>query len=290
MASETRIRIRKGRVAGALVGLALVVAGIVALALHFADERPARTTPAPVVAKVLVPEGDTRVQIAARARAAGLTGSYLAASTSSPALDPTRYGAPAGTPNLEGFLFPATYDVYRGESVGRLVREQLQTFRERFTTDDFARAHALKLTPYQLLIVASMVEREAQLPGDRPKVAAVIYNRLRAHMPLGIDATVRYALNDYTKPLTAAQLALQSPYNTRLHTGLPPTPIANPGTAAIYAAAHPVDAPYLYYVAGADGCGELVFSTSFAQFERDAAAYREAIAANGGNVPTCHHK
>lgn len=291
MSTTSQIRIRKGRVAGVLMGLAVVVVGVVLLATHLGgSSKPARTSAAPVVTKVLIPEGETRIQIAARAHAAGLTGSYLLASKRSTALDPARYGAPAGTPNLEGFLFPATYDLYKGESVDRLVREQLVTFTERFTADDFRRAHALGVTPYGLLIIASMIEREAQLPGDRPKVAAVIYNRLRANMPLGIDATIRYALNDYTKPLTAAQLALESPYNTRLHTGLPPTPISNPGTVAIEAAAHPTHASYLYYVAGADGCGELVFSTSYAQFERNAAAYREAVRANGGNVPTCHRK
>jgi len=135
-----------------------------------------------------------------------------------------------------------------------------------------------------------MIEREAQLPGDRAKVAAVIYNRLRLNMALGIDSTIRYALNDYTQPLTAVQLALDSPYNTRTHRGLPPTPISNPGDAAIGAAAHPAHVSYLYYVAGADGCGEEVFSTSIAQFERDAAAYREALAANGGRVPACRKK
>jgi peptidoglycan lytic transglycosylase G len=290
MASD--IRIRKGRVAGALVGLAVVVAGLALLAAHLlkGSSKPADTAAAPVVAKVLIPEGETRVQIAARAHAAGLTGSYMAASKRSPILDPAKYGAPAGTPNLEGFLFPATYEVYVGEPAEKLVHEQLVTFRERFTAEDERRAHELHVTPYELLIVASMVEREAQLPGDRAKVAAVVYNRLRKHVPLGIDATIRYALNDYSKPLTAAQLALESPYNTRIHTGLPPTPIANPGSAAIEAAAHPAHASYLYYVAGADGCGELVFSTSYAKFEHAAASYREAVRANGGNVPTCHHK
>jgi cell division protein YceG involved in septum cleavage len=280
--------------AKALVAIALLlVAGAIAVGVYelVKSSKPApKPIAAPVVARVLIPEGETRVQIVARAHAAGLTGSYLAASKSSPVLDPAHYGAPTGTPNLEGFLFPATYEIYRGESVNRLVREQLVTFKERFGAQDIRRAHELHITPYQLLIIASMVEREAQLPGDRPKVAAVLYNRLHANMPLGIDATIRYALNDYTHPLTAAQLQIDSPYNTRTHTGLPPTPISNPGSAAIEAAAHPVHASYLYYVAGADGCGELVFSTSYAQFERDAKAYREAVSANGGNVPTCHKK
>jgi UPF0755 protein len=276
--------------------LALLALVLVAAAAWLAIDRltsaghPGKPVAAPVVVRVLIPEGETSLQIAARARAAGLTGSYLAASTRSGLLSPAHYGAPPGTTSLEGFLFPATYDLYRGDPSSRLVREQLIAFTERFGDEEIRRAHELHVTPYELLIVASMVEREAQLPGDRSKVAAVVYNRLRQGMPLGIDATIRYALNDYTQPLTAAQLALESPYNTRTHRGLPPTPISNPGLASIHAAAHPAHVGYLYYVAGADGCGELVFSTGYAQFERDAAAYREALDANGGRVPTCRKK
>jgi UPF0755 protein len=151
-------------------------------------------------------------------------------------------------------------------------------------------------TPYQLLTVASMVEREAQIPADRPRIAAVIYNRLSQGMPLGIDATIYYAVElksgvaTYTHELTEAQLHIDSPYNTRLHTGLPPTPISNPGLASIEAAAHPAHVPYLYYVAGADGCGEQVFSTTAAQFEVNAAAYHAAVARNGGHPPACRKK
>ena len=104
-------------------------------------------------------------------------------------------------------------------------------------------------------------------------------------MPLGIDATIRYALNDFSKPLTEAQLHDPSPYNTRLHTGLPPTPISNPGAASIHAAAYPAHVAYLYYVAGADGCGEQVFSSTAAQFEKDVASYREAVKKHGGKPP-----
>jgi peptidoglycan lytic transglycosylase G len=297
MSGNARTRRRRpivrDRRAGALTLLALVlIGGATWLALgHSAKSRPTTDSSAPqAIVRVLIPEGETRLGIAPRARAAGLTGSYLAASKRSALLDPTRYGAPAATPNLEGFLFPATYDLYRGESVARLVREQLIAFRERFGAQQVRSAHALHLTPYQLLIVASMVEREAALPGDRAKVAAVIYNRLRLGMPLGIDATIRYALNDFSRPLTAAQLALDSPYNTRSHRGLPPTPISNPGTASIEAAAHPAHVGYLYYVAAPDGCGEHVFTSSYAQFLRDDAAYQDALAANGGRVPTCHKR
>jgi UPF0755 protein len=249
--------------------------------------------PATIAVTVVIPEGESRLQIAELAAADGLTGSYTAASERSPLLNPVAYGAPGDTPNLEGFLFPATYDMNVGAPASRLVAEQLTAFRERFGPEEIRRAHELHITPYQMLTVASMVEREAQLPGDRPKIAAVIYNRLRLGMPLGIDATIYYAVEQaegiatYTGELTVAQLHIDSPYNTRTHRGLPPTPISNPGMASIEAAAHPAHVPYLYYVAGADGCGEQVFSTSFAQFERDAAAYDAAVKKNGGKPPVC---
>jgi uncharacterized YceG family protein len=273
----------------------VVIAAVLLLLRSLRTSHPKTIAPAPVV-KVVIPEGKTRAQIAQIATAAGLSGSYRSASRRSALLDPAQYGAPRGTPDLEGFLFPATYDMNPGESVRRLVEEQLLAFRENFAASDIARARALHLTPYQMLIVASMVEREAQVPGDRPKIAAVIYNRLHQGMPLGIDATIYYAVElrtgiaTYTHELTEAQLKIDSPYNTRTHTGLPPTPISNPGVASIQAAADPAHVPYLYYVAGADGCGEQVFSRTQAQFEVHAAAYRAAVARNGGRPPTCKRK
>jgi cell division protein YceG involved in septum cleavage len=272
-----------------LIAILALLGGVLAFVLlhHKSKSKP----PVPIaVVTVTIPEGETRAQIAAIAADKGLKGSYLKASRRSALLDPGRYGAPRATSSLEGFLFPATYELYAGAPAARLVAEQLAAFHENFGAAQSRRAHALHISPYQLLIVASMIEREALLARDRPRVAAVIYNRLRIGMPLGIDSTLRYALHDFTKPLTEAQLQLDSPYNTRTHHGLPPTPISNPGDAAIAAAAHPAHVPYLYYVNGADGCGELVFSTSSAQFERDAAAYRQAIAAHGGRVPTCHKR
>jgi cell division protein YceG involved in septum cleavage len=282
-------------------GAALIALGaaiVVALALVHSlrgSSPPKAVAPAPVV-KVVVPEGKTRLQIAQIAAAAGLTGSYRADSRHSALLDPAHYGAPPGTDVLEGFLFPATYDMDPGANVSRLVDEQLLAFQERFGASEISSARRLHVTPYQLLIVASMVEREALIAHDRPLIAAVIYNRLRQGMPLGIDATIYYAVEletgiaTYTHELTTAQLHIESPYNTRTHTGLPPTPISNPGMASIEAAAHPARVPYLYYVAGADGCGEQVFSTTFAQFERNAAAYQAAVAGNGGHPPTCKSK
>jgi cell division protein YceG involved in septum cleavage len=288
-----RTRSRVARLSAVLALLAVIAA--VVLLLHGHNNK---TVPpaAPAAIKVLIPEGKTRMQIAQIATADGLTGSYMVASRHSPVLDPTTYGAPKNTPSLEGFLFPATYDMDPRAPVGRLVEEQLIAFRENFGSSEATRARALHVTPYQLLIVASMVEREAQIPSDRAKIAAVIYNRLAQGMPLGIDASIYYAVElksgvaTYTHELTEAQLHINSPYNTRTHVGLPPTPISNPGLASIEAAAHPAHDAYLYYVAGADGCGEQVFSNTLAEFETNAAAYKAAVARNGGRPPTCKHK
>jgi hypothetical protein len=275
----------------ALLALAVVLGALAvgAVLLVHRSERP-KIPPPPAIVKVVIPEGYTRAQIAALSHADGLTGSYLVASKHSSRLHPSSYGAPASTPNLEGFLFPATYELYAHTSAARLVSEQLTAFRRNFGGGEVHRAKVLGVTPYELLIVASIIEREAAVAHDRPLVAAVIYNRLHQSMSLGVDSTLRYALHDFTHPLTERELASGSPYNTRVHKGLPPTPISNPGVAAIEAAARPASVSYLYYVAGADGCGEQVFSTSYAQFERNAAAYREALSKNGGHVPKCKKK
>ena len=252
--------------------------------------------PKVIAVKVVIPEGYTRRQIADLVHEDALSGDYLAASKRSSLLNPRHYGAPAGTADLEGFLFPATYDLRAGSPVTRLVDEQMIAFRRRFGAADERRARELHVTPYQLLTVASMVEREAQTEHDRPLIAAVIYNRLREGIPLGIDASIYYAVElqkgiaTYTGELTESMLKIDSPYNTRTHKGLPPTPIANPGEASIHAAAHPAHVPYLYYVAGADGCGEQVFSKTYVEFEKNVAAYDAAVKKNGGHPPSCKKK
>jgi cell division protein YceG involved in septum cleavage len=289
---------RERRMTGRWIAvLALIAIGVVVAVLIYGLTRSSsHKTPAALpVVKVLIPEGKTRLQIAQIASAAGLKGSYRAAARSSPLLNPVQYGAPHGTRTLEGFLFPATYDMDRGGPSARLVEDQLTAFQENFGDEYVKRAKALGLTPYELLTVASMIEREAQVPSDRAKIAAVIYNRLKAGIPLGIDATIYYEIENghniptYTKELTASQLAVDSPYNTRLHKGLPPTPISNPGVASIQAAAHPANVSYLYYVAGADGCGEQKFATTEAKFNEDVAAYEAAKQKNGGHLPACKH-
>jgi UPF0755 protein len=281
---------------GALLALAAVIAAVFLLLRTLTSSKQTAKTTAPSVVTVLIPEGETRAQIAQIAAARHLKGSYTSASRHSALLDPARYGAPHGTAQLEGFLFPATYELNVGDPASKLVHEQLIAFREHFSAKQTARARALHVTPYELLTVASMIEREALIPSDRAKIAAVIYNRLARGIPLGIDATIYYAVErarkiaTYTHELTESELHIDSPYNTRLHTGLPPTPISNPGVASIEAAAHPSSAGYLYYVAGADGCGEQVFSTTLAAFEANVAAYQAAVAKNGGRPPSCKKK
>jgi UPF0755 protein len=151
--------------------------------------------------------------------------------------------------NLEGFLFPATYDFLTRTPSRRLVAAQLQAFCENWRTVDLSYARSKNLTPYDVLKIASMVEKEAVAPSERPLVAAVIYNRLHARMPLGIDATLRYGLNIApTQSILESQLQSDNPYNTRKLPGLPPTPIANPGLPSIRAAARPAKVNYLYFV------------------------------------------
>ena len=229
-------------------------------------------TRAPTV-KVSIPEGSTLRQ-AARIVSGDVKAisekEYLEAAREDPPpfkLEGYKKGA-----TLEGMLFPATYDVLpKKASAYGFVKTQLETFDAYFAKVDMTRARAANLTAYDVVIIASMIDREALVPAERPVVAAVIWNRLRKDMLLQIDATIQYALGK-TKPLlTYDDLEIDSPYNTYKHTGLPPTPISNPGLAALKAAAGPTDDKYLYYVARNDGTGRHYFSTTYEQFLVDKA-------------------
>jgi UPF0755 protein len=239
----------------------------------------------PTTVKLVLPEGKSRAEAAAVVKDAGIPGDYLASSKRSPDLKPRRYGAPKNA-SLEGFLFPATYDLAPKTTTRGLVKKQLAAFKLNFADVSMAKAKQKNLTTYDVLTIASMIEREATIEKDRPLIAAVIYNRLKQGIPLGIDATVRYAVNNWTGPLTNSQLASNSPYNTRKFEGLPPGPIGSPGLASIKAAANPAKVGYLNYVVKPCGNGAHVFSTSEAQREKDVAAYNAARAKAGGNDPS----
>src|SRR5437763_1202446 len=246
-------------------------------------------TKAPAAApttRITITPGRTRHQIDALLRAQGVSGSYYPATRASPLLNPTAYGAPRGTNSLEGFLFPDTYQLIEPVKISALIADQLTDFKRQFATVDMRYARSQHVSAYDVLTVASMIEGEAQKASDRALVASVIYNRLRLGMPLQIDATTRYATNNYTAPLTAAQLNSPSPYNTRTRKGLPPTPIDNPSLAAIQAAAHPAHTNYLYFVVLPCGNGKEVFDSSYEQFLRDSQRYQTARAKHGGRSPT----
>jgi uncharacterized YceG family protein len=207
-------------------------------------------------------------------------GSYLKAAGSRRTLRALRaLGAPKGTRTAEGFLFPATYKMVSGSTAQDLVDKQLQAFRDNISQVDLSYAKRKNLTRYDVLVIASMVEREAQLARERPLVAAVMYNRLKADMPLGIDATTRYYTRNWSRPIRVSELQDDNPYNTRLSHGLPPTPIGNPGLASLKAAANPARKTYLFYVRKPGDSGEHAFSSTDAQFARDVAKYQ---ASRGG--------
>ena len=238
----------------------------------------------PQVVRLAIPEGRSRTEVAQQVPKS-LRGSYLAATRSSPQLNPRSYGAPRAR-SLEGFLFPATYELKRGKPVSALVSQQLAAFKREFGQVALGYARSKNLTAYDVITIASMVEREAQVPSERPLVASVIYNRLKRGIPLGIDATIRYATNNWLRPLRQSELQIDSPYNTRTRRGLPPGPIGNPGLASLQAAAKPARTGYLFYVVKPCGRGEHAFAKTDAQFQRLVERYNAARAKRGGKSPT----
>ena len=254
--------------------------------MSYSDAIDALTTgPSPDLINVTIPEGTARREIAGRIKSAGLKGNYVRASTRSKQLDPKRYGAKRAK-DLEGFLFPATYQLRKGSTAKTLVDKQLAAFKDNWAQVNLKPARRANLTPYDVLIIASLVEREAQLDKERPIVASVVYNRLRAGMNLGIDATVRYAVNNWTGPLKRSELASSSPYNTYNHPGLPPGPIGNPGLASMKAAARPARTKFLYYVVKPGTCGEHTFAATGDEHDRNVERYNRAREAAGGQSPT----
>ncbi len=184
---------------------------------------------------------------------------------------------PAEINTLEGLLFPDTYSVSDLELSNEVALIQKMVNRFDMVLDDVGYGEAMAkigLTPYQVVTVASMVEAEARIPEDRPKIARVIYNRINNDMRLDIDATVLFAIGEHKSQLTSQDLQIDSPYNTRRFKGLPPTPIAAPGRAALEAALNPADGDWLYYVL-VDRSGKHFFTDDFDEFNRQAALARE---------------
>jgi UPF0755 protein len=180
---------------------------------------------------------------------------------------------PDGIDTLEGLLFPSTYQVIERDTARSVLTRLVEEFEKQVSDLDFARVEGTGVSAYEAITVASMIEAEAQLDEERPMIARVIYNRLQEGMELGIDATVLYALGEHKTELTSEDLAIDSPYNTREVTGLPPTPIGAPGLKSLEAALAPAEGEWLYYVL-ADCEGHHAFSESYDEFLENKAAYQ----------------
>jgi len=258
-----------------LVWLVLIVVMVGAAGIALAgkafekDPVPVVSTATAPAQRLLIREGLRREDVASLLDAqTGISGSRYLALTAPGARG--RALAKADRPtSLEGFLFPATYEITKATTAQQLVDEQLAAYEDNTSGIDYAYARAKNLTRFDVLTIASMIEREVAVARERPIVASVIYNRLKAGMRLDIDATVQYAIGEWKPELTATDLESDSPYNTRRFTGLPPGPIASPGADSIRAAARPAKTTYLYYVARNDGSGRHFFSTTPEQFEID---------------------
>lgn len=218
---------------------------------------------------VVVPEGFT----------AGQIGKRLAKITKRPPADFNEYirgqGVPQVRPNelpaelntVEGYLFPKTYEFEERAHPRAIISRMIEQFNRETASIDWTFANDKKLTRHQIITVASLIEREAKAPDERPLVAAVIYNRLAKGMPLQLCATVQYLLPEPKDVLTEEDLKIASPYNTYQQTGLPPGPIANPGIDSIKAALAPAQVDYLYYVLTSPD-GHHTFTNNYNEFLR----------------------
>ena len=247
---------RASAIAGLLIGFGIFAVLVMVVRSDGGDKTPAEPTAqaasdlAPIIVepvqtmRIVFPEGFTREQMAKRISAVNMIAEEERGLT--PSLVPKEYRQatkadlrPPGfedveAANLEGFLFPATYEFTEETTSVELVDMQLAAFEREWAKVDLTDAGDRGLSAYDILIIGSMIEREVQVPRERVLVSAVIYNRLDIGLPLGIDATIRYGLGiPANRAILESQLQEDNPYNTRLNTGLPPTPIANPGLASI---------------------------------------------------------
>jgi uncharacterized YceG family protein len=280
--SRNRILVRRGAAVGFVLGLVALLVGSAMAVLGGGEEAAPPPAPVPVAPKplrIIFPEGFTREQMADRIGEVNVIARekrnvrpklspqrYLALTDGSTRV-PRQFLTQGRPPHLEGFLFPATYEFTKRTTTRQLVNNQLAAFQKNWAKVNMSYARSKRLTPYDVLIIASMIEKEVVAPEERPLVAAVIYNRLKAGMSLGIDATLRYGLDiPPTESIRLSQLESDNPYNTRKFSGLTPTPIANPGLASMQAAAHPAKVNYLFFVRKPDKVHHF-FTASATEFE-----------------------
>ena len=227
--------------------------------------------------KVTLPEGYTAKQIANTLEEAGIV-------TSTEFLDEMNNGTfdyeflkdiPARDNYLEGYLFPATYEIKAGATAHDIIVQFLDRFE--ITYNNVLKGKDTEYTIDEIVTVASMIESEIQLDNERVVAAGVIYNRLKADMPLQIDSTVQYALSTRNEVVTTTDIEVESPYNTYKYKGLPLGPISNPGEAALEAAANPDENKFIYYVVKERGSGEHVFAETYDEFLKAKQAYKNSF-------------
>jgi len=229
------------------------------------------------VRELVVPEGYSMFDIADLVAREGFTTreDFLAAARNPALIRDLAHNAPS----LEGFLFPATYQLPRHPSGAHIAQAMVERFRQEWSTVSAQQTVPSGSGLEELVTLASLVERETPKSEERPIVAGVFVNRLRVHQPLQCDPTVVYALQlagKYSGTLDSADLSFESPYNSYRHAGLPPGPIANPGDASLRAAIAPAQTDYLYFVANTEG-GHF-FSSTLAEHNRNVNLYRRRLA------------
>jgi UPF0755 protein len=217
--------------------------------------------------KLSIPEGSNLEQTAALVEAqTDISAADFMAEATPAKIKPSIL--PDGVPTLEGFLYPTTYHVDKKETAASLVARMLQEFQKQMSREGLDTSTALGRTPYEMLIIASLIEEEAKVDEERPLISAVIHNRLARGIPLGIDATIQYAVKKYNgEPLTMSDLAINSPFNTRTRPGLPPNPLSSPRASSVAAALSPAQESSLYYVLTSD-CIHHVFTADYNEFIR----------------------
>lgn len=219
--------------------------------------------------KVVIPEGYELKQIVQRLEEAGL----IEPEAFQEAMETGGYDyrivseLPEGPGRMEGFLFPATYQIPKGASEQEIVTMLLGAFDRQFKSEWYDRAKELDMTVLEVVTLASIVEREAKLDSERPLIAGVFHNRLKIGKQLESCATVQYALGERKTRLYFKDLEVKSPYNTYKHTGLPPGPIASPGTRSIEAVLYPEASDYLFFRTSAKGDGSHDFSKTFQEHQ-----------------------
>lgn len=236
-----------------------------------------------VLHPVTLPEGSTVRDVASLLGRAGLADEAEVASLARDRAFIQTLGL--DHPSLEGYLFPETYHYPRNQGARTILRSMVQQFRDRFSEEMIRRAGERKLSVHEVVILASMVEKEAAVDDERPLIAAVFLNRVHRGMPLQSDPTAVYDLEGFSGPVLASHLKRQSPYNTYLIKGLPIGPICNPGIRSLEAVLYPAGVPYLYFVSNLDGTHR--FSTTLSEHQDAVSQYREKrknALENGGKL------